>query len=303
MMARTRREPADSATELARFRATFDRRGEDDRRELRRLSDWAEALWREGVCELRFTEGPKRVARNLGLVPHDGKGALVTVANDDTGESHVYLYPYSRPLQQRAPKAFPKLNAATSGLKELSAEHVTKDVLEAYAAALREASGGVRAARPRSRPTMKTPYTPARRESSTPLREPFEVDPNEIDRATARHMELQDALAQVVKGNGLQALKPGEHDPDFDVAWWEGDVAVIAEVKTTNPRNESRQLRLGLGQVLDYGDLLRAHGYPAVRAVLVVETAPSDERWTRLCGEHGVQLVWPETFSSLFRAP
>jgi hypothetical protein len=147
---------------------------------------------------------------------------------------------------------------------------------------------------------MRTPYTLARREAIGREREPFEVDPNAIDRATARHMELQDMLAEFVRGKHLQPLKCGEYDPDFDVAWWEEDMAVIAEIKTTTTQNESRQLRLGLGQILDYRDLLCGHDFAAVRALLVIGNRPSDERWTRLCGEHDVDLIWPETFSSLF---
>ena len=61
---------------------------------------------------------------------------------------------------------------------------------------------------------------------------------------------------------------------------------------------EDRQLRLGIGQVLDYQALM-ARRNNRVRAVLATERAPSDPRWSLLCEAHGIVLVWPETFSVL----
>jgi len=93
-------------------------------------------------------------------------------------------------------------------------------------------------------------------------------------------------------------LKP-EDRGNIDVAWIDRNTLVVIEVKSTTPQNETKQLRLGLGQVLDYQDV-EARGFDSVRAVLAIEQPPSDERWIRLCARHGVELVWRETFSSLF---
>ena len=72
----------------------------------------------------------------------------------------------------------------------------------------------------------------------------------------------------------------------------------MAEVKSLTRGNENGQLRLGLGQVLHYAMLLGANGRP-VRAVLVIERAPTDQRWISLCAAHGVALVWPGEFDRL----
>src|SRR6476659_5750318 len=89
-------------------------------------------------------------------------------------------------------------------------------------------------------------------------------------------------------------LGPG--DPDFDLAWREGDLIVVAEIKSLRVENERNQLRLGLGQVLDYEATVRQSGR-AVRAVLCVERSPSDSAyWLALCRRLGVALVWPENF-------
>jgi hypothetical protein len=62
--------------------------------------------------------------------------------------------------------------------------------------------------------------------------------------------------------------------------------------------NEDKQLRLGLGQVLDYQDQLMAR-HSRVRAVLAVERRPTDDRWLQLRERHEVTLVWPETFGTV----
>jgi len=65
----------------------------------------------------------------------------------------------------------------------------------------------------------------------------------------------------------------------------------VAEVKSITPANEERQLRLGLGQVLRYRQVLTTRG--SVRPILAIERAPQDVSWSTLCSELGVRLVWP----------
>jgi hypothetical protein len=58
---------------------------------------------------------------------------------------------------------------------------------------------------------------------------------------------------------------------------------------------KEKQLRLGLGQVLRYCQLLQTKG--KVHGVLAIERAPSDATWLALCESHNILLVWPEVFS------
>jgi hypothetical protein len=69
-------------------------------------------------------------------------------------------------------------------------------------------------------------------------------------------------------------------------------------VKSITTANEERQLRLGLGQVLRYRNLLAARGRK-VTAVLVPERVPIDATWKSLCQELGVVLVVPPNFYNL----
>jgi hypothetical protein len=82
--------------------------------------------------------------------------------------------------------------------------------------------------------------------------------------------------------------------PDFDLGWMRDGDLFIAEIKSTTKHNETKQLRLALGQVLDYADQLVQSGWQ-VRAVIAVEHEP-DMRWVDLCLCHDVTLVWPARY-------
>jgi hypothetical protein len=127
----------------------------------------------------------------------------------------------------------------------------------------------------------------------------YERDPNLLDRATKAHGKTQDALAEAVRAAGLRPLSPAAGDPDFDIAWRQADVTVVAEVKSLTPANEERQLRMALGQILRYAFLLR--GDQPVHRVIATERPPDDRTWERLCEALDIRLVWPKRFPQLIR--
>ncbi len=88
-----------------------------------------------------------------------------------------------------------------------------------------------------------------------------DIDPAAVERALAGHRRTQNALAKFIAGRGLKPLSP-DGTPDFDLAWEDGRVLFVAEVKSVTDINEEGQLRLGLGQVLRYRHALagRRHG-------------------------------------------
>jgi hypothetical protein len=143
-------------------------------------------------------------------------------------------------------------------------------------------------------------YQAANEAPTTQVREPFSVDPNEVDRALGAHAATQNALAAWVRSKGMIPLRPGGSAADFDIGWDDGTTFVVAEVKSLTQRNENGQLRLALGQVLHYAMLLSGGGRP-VRAVVALERAPTDPRWVGLCAGHGVALGWPGEFDRLVR--
>ena len=141
-------------------------------------------------------------------------------------------------------------------------------------------------------------YRRANEHSSAKPRDPFSVDPNVVDRYTRGHAQTQNALADFLSDHGITPNSPSPSDPDFDLGWKSGGTWFVAEVKSLTAQNEARQLRLGLGQVLDYQDALLKR-YARVRAVLAVERQPGDPRWVALCERHDVILVWPGTMDTL----
>ena len=130
----------------------------------------------------------------------------------------------------------------------------------------------------------------------------FEIDPKRRTRGIKAHIDIQDKLKIAIQSAGLdpRSPEPVPVDPQFDVAWRQGDTAFVAEVKSVTEENEERQLRLGLGQVLSYAHLLDWPGVEEVQPVLAVERRPSAEYWEALCKKHCVILTWPEEFGRLF---
>jgi hypothetical protein len=150
-------------------------------------------------------------------------------------------------------------------------------------------------------PRRREPRAAYRRAAPKPINPsefPFKVDPSQMDRALSAHADVQNGLSDFLTARGAQTWSPGPGEPDFDLAWIRSGVSFVAEVKSLTALNEERQLRLGLGQVLDYQELMskRTRG---VRAVLAVERQPRDGRWLVLCERHQVVLVWPATFGVL----
>jgi hypothetical protein len=101
-----------------------------------------------------------------------------------------------------------------------------------------------------------------------------------------------------VRSQGCLPRSPRPDEPNFDLAWEEGRQTFVAEVKSITLRNEEKQLRLGLGQVLRYRQLLGRPGR-IVEAVLALEKCPTDDRWLELCRALEVSVVWPGTFQLL----
>lgn len=122
-----------------------------------------------------------------------------------------------------------------------------------------------------------------------------------MDRALRSHAETQEALAEAVRAADLMPRSPLPGEPVFDLAWEDGETIVVAEIKSLTKRNEEKQLRLALGQVLRYAHLLGAKGR-RVRPIIATARRPGDESWSELCQAAGVALVWPATFETLFAA-
>lgn len=145
------------------------------------------------------------------------------------------------------------------------------------------------------------PYVEVETLPRTERREPFDVDPDKVDRGNQAHADTQNGLADFLRSTGLEPRSPALGEPEFDLAWENHNTVFVAEVKSVTAENEEKQLRLGLGQVLRYRQALFAGGRLVV-AVLIPERKPADETWMTLCRELGVVLVWPAAFDALLES-
>ncbi|HJQ93705.1 MAG TPA: hypothetical protein VJ874_05415 [Candidatus Thermoplasmatota archaeon] len=130
--------------------------------------------------------------------------------------------------------------------------------------------------------------------------EPFERDPALVERAHHGHAATQNELADAVSAHGLHPRSPQGLEPNYDLAWQTREAIFVVEVKSISDSNEEKQLRLGIGQILRYRQVLAKTGTPVI-AVLATEKKPSDPDWLDLCKALDIELVWRGSIGHLFR--
>lgn len=272
---------------VAQFRTAVQEEAPETRlADLRRAAAWAKKQLLLGVPVDGARSGPKPIAtlnvqaggRDFLTVFHAGSRPGVTLG---------------RAFEKRAPAIWAELEAR--GLIDgMTVYDLSAATFVLLSRAVVEARGSADGALPRGR--LRAYQSPHIGEGSA-TRDPFLTDPNLLDRATRRHMEIQLALEQRVRQHGY-SLTGGAESADIDLGWLVGDHLVIAEVKTTTQANKSKQLRLGLGQLIDYVDTLTAEVVSA-SGVLVTDRRPPP-RWVSLCAAHGIRCAWSPGFSGAF---
>ncbi|MFC4465549.1 hypothetical protein ACFPH6_13580 [Streptomyces xiangluensis] len=126
------------------------------------------------------------------------------------------------------------------------------------------------------------------------------VDLSSLDEATAAHERTVGALIE-----HLARLKIGVHtfarnSPKFDAGWATGKEIFVAEVKSLTGTSQDQQIRLGIGQVLDYAHQLRSTlSGRSIQPVLVLEKKPADNRWGSLAKAVGIKLIWAPEFRGI----
>jgi hypothetical protein len=119
------------------------------------------------------------------------------------------------------------------------------------------------------------------------------TDPDAYGSGLRQHWRLQNQLASLVTAAGFNPLSPRPGDPEYDLAWIDRTgITTVVEVKSITASNEIRQLRMGLGQALDYANLLARRGCTA-RPALYLQRQPTDNRWLQIADDAGVRIAWP----------
>lgn len=127
------------------------------------------------------------------------------------------------------------------------------------------------------------------------------LDLNQLDAGTEAHEQTVESLVRHLGSNGIVAYGPDHRGPEFDAGWRQGDTIWLAEVKSLRNTDQYQQIRLGVGQILDYASQVRA-GDPLrhVQAALVLEQEPSDlQRWKTLAKDSNLVLSWAPNFRGL----
>jgi uncharacterized protein YciI len=123
------------------------------------------------------------------------------------------------------------------------------------------------------------------------------VDLDALDEGTKAHEETVAALKTHLEQQRIVVCGPARNAPKFDAGWFRDGQVFIAEVKSLTGAHEAQQIRLGVGQVLDYAHQLGdgATG-ETLRPALVLERQPAATRWAMLAQAHGILLTWGPNF-------
>ncbi|EGD43998.1 hypothetical protein NBCG_01586 [Nocardioidaceae bacterium Broad-1] len=127
------------------------------------------------------------------------------------------------------------------------------------------------------------------------------IDLSALDRGSQAHEEVLAALIAHLEPTSVQRID----SPQVDAAWIdnrEPSTLHIAEVKSLTDTNQTQQLRLGVGQLLDYRQQLIRNpvaGIAKVKAHLITQIRPDDERWQELAQDIDLDLAWAPDFSGI----
>jgi len=126
------------------------------------------------------------------------------------------------------------------------------------------------------------------------------VDLSTLDEATAAHERTVGALIKHLARQKIEVHTFARNSPQFDAGWATGKEIFVAEVKSLTGTGQDQQIRLGIGQVLDYAHQLRsALSGRSIQPVLVLEKKPADNRWGSLAKAVGIKLIWAPEFRGI----
>ena len=215
----------------------------------------------------------------------DGKSR--TLAHRLAGQHSCLFDPNGRPVRRYADAAA-AAKAALAGEAEAPPEKAAARARKTTSGPGRSVSG-----------VIGSPFTGDTLSTTSAHTTIFERDPAAIDRGLAGHKTTLNKLGDAVRAAGFRPYR-GKGTRTCDLTWHTSGGWYVAEVKSLTGQNETPQLRLGLGQVLDYRQAFVDAGKPVAGLVLAVEWEPTDSaRWVEVCREAEVTLVWPKTMRKL----
>ena len=122
-------------------------------------------------------------------------------------------------------------------------------------------------------------------------------DPDTAGRGLRAHNVTQNSFAAALEAAGLIPRSPNSNEDEYDIGWQMGDITWIGEVKSLTEKNEEKQLRAALAQLLRYRQSLEAMDL-VVRTVLITECELWDTSWLDLLREYHIEYTYPAQFTS-----
>lgn len=240
-------------------------------------------------------EGPFRLSRPVNLARiREVQPELVVMRGDRPYFPFELGSRETRPMQGylfKLPAAFVQLFPEFRDVPRFGAEEAQMPLIEPAAVIAQPAVPGAR-----------PDFVPRNEFVRSREALPWARDPSEVDRALSTHARVERLVAEEAATAGWAARAFGAGDPVFDLLLECDDAPlVVVEVKSTTRTNEEKRLRLALGQVLRYRQLLQAGGSEVV-GFIAIEQPPGDPAWLELCAEVGVRLVWPGSVAAALHA-
>lgn len=121
--------------------------------------------------------------------------------------------------------------------------------------------------------------------------EPFTWDTDEKDAQTQEHADVLNRLNDVLRAAGVEVVY-GTTRPACDLAFRTRRGLTIVEAKSLPKGSDEHQMRVGLGQVLQYRADLAEHMRTRIRPIVAVPRAPDRlATWRAACEAAGAALV------------
>lgn len=107
------------------------------------------------------------------------------------------------------------------------------------------------------------------------------------------HNEMENEIFKVLKEKGCDVFKIAT-GPNVDLCWKYQDKFSFLEVKSVNKGNFSHQIRMGIGQVIEYRERFNKLNTKVLNTYLAITSEDSTGRWEEICKSVDIVLITPK---------
>ncbi|MDO9409696.1 hypothetical protein [Patulibacter sp.] len=154
-------------------------------------------------------------------------------------------------------------------------------------------------------PVMEQPFDFAGQKLITLSGASSASNPEVVGDTLNKHRTTLLALAKAAQAKNYDPVEPKKPAPNYDIKWNDGTHVWIAEVKGITAQNETTQLRLALGELLEFLhrqktlNLKYGINVPFKGAIVTSDVPSVADRWRDVCTAYGIVLVCGTSASEL----